>query len=126
MTKLSATLRALPTTLATRVAEKAAPEISKLAQESFDGSRDPYGAPWAPAKDGGTVTLRKTRRLEKGVHYVAIGTRVRVAIGVPYAKYQIGKRPIFPRPGLLPAAYSKALTEIVQTEARAVLAERGA
>ena len=123
MTKLAATLRALPTVLAQRVASKAAPIISDLAAESFDGSRDPYGAAWAPAKDGGTVTLRRTGTLESFLRYVAIGTRLRVALGTKYAKYQIGKRPVYPRPGLLPKAYSDALERTTIEEARAAIAE---
>jgi hypothetical protein len=125
LTRLAATLRALPTTLGQRIAAAAAPALSELAQEAFDSSTDPYGAPWAPAKDGSTVTLRKTGALEKFVHYVASGTRVRVSLGVSHAKYQIGLRPIYPKAGLLPAKYAKTLEEITVREAKASLAERG-
>lgn len=125
MVKLAGVLRALPTTLAQRVAAKAAPLISELAEQSYDASQDPYGVAWAPAKDGSTVSLKRTGNLRGLLRYVAIGTRLRVALGTRYAKYQIGKRPVYPRPGLLPAAYSAKLEEVVQTEARAFLAERG-
>lgn len=118
LSKLSSTLRALPVALAQEVAKRAAPVISQFAKESFDASKDPYGAPWAPAVNGEVVTLRATRALEKFVHYVAIGTKLRVALGVKYAKYQIGKRPIYPRAGLLPAKYSEALRQITQEAAK--------
>lgn len=126
LNRFAATLRALPTTLAQRVAAAAAPALSELAQESFDASTDPYGAPWPPAKDGGTVTLRATGTLEKFLHYVVSGTRLRVSLGVDYAKYQIGKRLVFPRAGLLPPKYAAKLEEITVREAQDALAARGA
>ena len=125
MTKLAATLRALPVVLAQRVAAKAAPAISALAREAFDSSTDPYGAAWAPGRDGGTVTLRRDGALEAFLRYVAIGTRLRVSLGVKYAKYQIGKRPVYPRAGLLPAKYALALEQITIDEARASIAAGG-
>jgi hypothetical protein len=125
LSKLSATLRALPATLALRVAVKAAPVLSQFARESFDSNTDPYGVPWAPGVDGDTVSLRKTGALEKYVVYVPIGTKLRVALGVPYAKYQIGKRPVYPRGGLLPAKYSAALERVTRDEVQAALDEGG-
>lgn len=121
LTRFSASLRALPIKVAQQVAAKAAPVISQFAKDAFDGSKDPYGAPWAPAVNGEVVTLRETGALERFVHYVAIGTKLRVALGVPYAKFQIGRRPIFPRYGLLPATYSQALEQISQNSAKEIL-----
>lgn len=123
LARFEATLRALPKTLAQRVATKAAPVISKLSEETFRSSEDPYGAPWAPGHDGRKVTLKKTGDLAKHIRYVAIGTKLRVALGVKYAKYQVGKRLVFPRQGLLPKAYSESLAQITQTTARAYLDE---
>ena len=117
LSKLEATLRALPKTLGQEIARRAAPVISRFAKASFDSSVDPYGAPWRPKENGDKATLRATGALEAFVFYVAIGTKLRVALGVPYAKYQIGKRPIFPRPGLLPKAYSEELDRITQSTA---------
>ena len=62
---------------------------------------------------GQLVTLRKTGDLAKYVTYVAIGTRLRVALGVKYAKYQIGKRPVYPRQEQgLPESYVRALMRV--------------
>jgi hypothetical protein len=113
--KFSQKLRELPRTFAKDVAAEAAPVITEFAQTSFDNSEDPYGAPWAPGSDGRKVTLRKTGALERFIRYVAIGTKLRVSLGVKYAKYQIGKRPVYPRQGApLPKKYSDALASIVQ------------
>jgi len=120
LAKFSADLRRLPTTVAIQVAKAAAPAITALAKESYDASTDPYGAPWAPSKKTGKrVTLRKSGALERRVYYVAIGTKLRVALGVDYAKYQIGKRPVFPKQnGLLPLAYSAELARVAVAECR--------
>lgn len=119
LAKLSNTLRRLPTELAIEIAKRAAPEITKFAQESFDSSATPYGVPWAPGAEGQKVTLRKSGALERSLVYVAVGTRLRVALGVPYAKYQIGRRPVFPRQGAaLPPKYAQAIRAIAAATAR--------
>jgi hypothetical protein len=110
LAKLSAKLRELPRVLAQRVAAAAAPAISTVAKSSFARGEDPHGVPWVPGADGQKVTLRRTGALERFVHYVAIGTKLRVVLGVPYAKYQIGRRPVFPKQGgALPKPYAAAL-----------------
>lgn len=116
-------LRRLPKTVAIQVAEEAAPEITRLGRESFERGETPYGVDWAPGEKGQKVTLRKTGALERFLRYVAIGTRIRVALGVPYAKYQIGKRPVFPRQGgALPESYA---TVLMRTAVRIVRRELG-
>lgn len=113
LAKLQANLRALPKRLAQEVARRAAPVLTSFAEQSFSGSEDPYGAPWAPGAEGQRITLRETGSLAKFIRYVAIGTKLRVALGVPYAKYQIGKRPVFPRQGApLPGQYSQAMKSL--------------
>lgn len=121
LAKFSADLRRLPRVVATRVAEASAPAISKLAAASFASSEDPYGVPWAPGADGEKIKLRKTGALARFIRYVAIGTKLRVSLGVPYAKYQIGKRPVYPRQGSpLPTEYARTLertaVDVVRSE----------
>lgn len=114
-------LRRLPRVVAIRVAAEAAPEISKLADASFEARSTPYGKPWAPGVKGQPVTLQKTGALLRYIRYVAIGTRLRVALGVPYAKWQIGKRPVYPKQaGELPDSYVQVLE---RTAARVVKEE---
>lgn len=95
--QFAADLRRLPRVVAHRVATEAAPALTAEARRTFNEGETPYGVPWAPGKKGQKVTLRKSGDLERYVRYVAIGTRLRIALGVFYAKYQIGKRPVFPR-----------------------------
>ncbi len=110
LARFSASLRSLPKTLGQRIATRAAPALTELAISTFRASEDAFGGPWTPAKDGGRVTLSRSGALARYIRYVAIGTKLRVALGVAYAKYQIGRRPIFPRQGdELPVSYRAAL-----------------
>lgn len=106
-------LRRLPRTVSQRVTSTAAPAITALAKATFAAGTDPYGHAWAPGVDGQSVTLRQTGDLEKFVFYVGIGRALRVSLGVKHARYQIGKRPVFPRQdGALPASYVQTLSRI--------------
>jgi hypothetical protein len=116
-------LRRLPKVVALKVAEEAAPELSKTAAQTFDAGADPYGFTWRPGVDGQKITLHKSGDLRRFVKYVAIGTRLRIALGVRYAKYQIGKRLVFPRHvGGLPDPYVQTLQRVA---ARVVRREMG-
>lgn len=122
--KFAQDLRKLPRVAAIKTASEAAPAITAHAKRSFGASEDPYGTPWAPARDGSKVTLRQTGNLARFIHYVSVGTRLRVALGVPYAKYQIGKRPVFPRQGgALPPEYSRTLAGVVAAVVRRELGQ---
>ena len=111
--QFSADLKRLPKVVAFKVAERAAPVITALAKETFDAQQTPEGTAWKPGKKGKKITLVKTGALQRWIKYVAIGSRIRVSLGVPYAKFQIGKRPVFPRQaGDLPESYQRALQRI--------------
>ena len=110
--RFSEGLKDLPRVVAAKVAEAAAPAITALALETFDARTDPYGVPWIPGVDGEQITLDKTGAMKRQIRYVAIGSKLRVALGVPYAKFQISKRPIFPKQaGALPVDYIETLSE---------------
>jgi hypothetical protein len=120
--ELSQKLRQLPTTLASQVTAQAAPALTTVANETFAAGTDPYGVPWAPGADGKAVTLRQTGRLQRFLQYVGIGTKLRVALGVPYSRYQIGKRPVFPRQGApLPKDYVAVLSEATSKAVKAAM-----
>lgn len=124
LAELAKKLRELPKTLAAQVTEAAAPALTDLASSTFNAGTDPYGVPWAPSKDGSRVELEDSGALKRFLRYVPIGTRLRVALGVPYAKYQIGKRRVFPRAGAaLPAEYTAALTEATNAAIKTSLSE---
>ena len=111
--QFSEDIRRLPKVVAFKVAERAAPVITALAKATFDAQQTPEGTAWKPGKTGKTITLHKTGALERWIKYVAIGSKIRVSLGVPYAKFQIGKRPVFPRQaGDLPESYQRALQRI--------------
>lgn len=119
--RLEASLRELPRVVGQKVATASASTITSLARATFEAGENAYGDTWEPGADGRRVTLRKSGRMAAGVSYVAIGARLRARLGPKYAKYQVGKRPIFPRGGAsLPNAYVAALrvksAEIVQVE----------
>lgn len=106
-------LRQLPKVIAIKVAEAAAPALNAEAKRTFDAGQTPYGLNWVPSVEGQRITLRKSGDLEAHVRYVAVGTRLRAQLGVAYAKYQVGKRPVLPRAGVaLPATYSRVLEQI--------------
>ena len=114
-------MRALPATVAIKVAAAAAPVLTELVQATFAASETPYGLGWTTGDDGQVVTLHKSGRLAQSVAYVAIGTRLRMKLGTSYAKYQVGRRPIAPRQGApLPASYAaalaKAASDVIRTE----------
>jgi hypothetical protein len=120
----SASLRRLPRVLGQKVASAAAPVLTETSETTFRAGEDPYGNAWAPGEHGDRITLVKTGALSKFLKYVAIGEKLRVALGVPYAKYQIGKRPVFPRQGgALPVAYRRTLEEKTAEAIRAELGE---
>lgn len=120
--RFTANLRLLPTVLAQKVAEAAAPVITARAKETFDAGENPYGLTWAPGAEGQRVSLVKSGRLASAIRYVAIGTKLRVALGVAYAKYQIGRRPVFPtQGGALPVEYARELATTTAEVCRDVM-----
>ncbi len=118
---LEKSLRELPRVVAMKVATASAGVITSLARATFKAGENAYGDAWEPGADGEPVDLEKSGRLAAGVTYVAIGTRLRAQLGPKYARYQVGKRPIFPRGGArLPVSYVAAIrakaNEIIRAE----------
>ncbi len=119
----AAKLRTLPRVVAIKVAAAAAPALTSAMQATFNAGDDAYGVGWAPGSEGQRITLKKSGNLAKYVHFVSVGTKLRVALGVKYARFQIGKRPITPRQGEpLPKAYLDALETATQSVIGQVLA----
>lgn len=118
--KFGKSLTDLSVGLGTAVASSSAEKITELGRGTFEAGQDAYGTPWAPGADGKPVDLKETGALEEHLSYKAVGRKIRSALGVAYAKFQIGKRPVYPR-GALPPAYVEALKETAQTEIRKAL-----
>lgn len=111
--KFAAKLRELPRVVAIEVATASAPAITAASIETFMSGEDAYGVMWAPKEDGTRATLVDSGALSRRLAYVATGTKIRCKLGVQYAKYQLGKRPVFPRAGaLLPRSYTDAIAEV--------------
>lgn len=105
---LERSIRELPRVVGQKVATVAAAEITALGRGTFNAGKNAYGDTWEPGADGKPVTLNKSGRLAAGISYVAIGTRLRARLGPSYAKYQVGRRPVFPG-SKLPVSYNEAL-----------------
>lgn len=118
----TAGLRNLPRVVAQKVATASAPVLTDQARATFEAGENPYGDTWKPGANGQRVTLVKSGSLLRNIRYVAIGTKIRVALGVAYAKFQIGRRPVFPAQGSpLPTSYVSALTDASNDAIRAEL-----
>ncbi len=104
--------------LAANVARKAAAEMSKLAQTSFDARESPYGVPFGTGENGEQMTLNKSGKLRaQALRYTAQGRRIVASIGsVQHARYHANKG-ILPRQGqALPAHWQGAIQSIARVE----------
>ncbi len=120
----SAKLRDLPRVVAIKVAEAAAPALTDAARATFNAGENAYGGTWAIRADGSRATNRKSGALASKLHYVAIGTKLRVSLGTSYAKYVLGKRPALPRQGdPLPTEYLRVLKDTTAAVIRAELGQ---
>lgn len=114
LSRLAASLRQLPVTLALRVAEKAAPAITDAATAAFDGGSTVFGDR-RPLGKHGALTLVQSGATRALMRFVAIGTRVRVALGTRYAKFLVGKYKILPS-GRLPVEWSDTIGKLAKAE----------
>lgn len=93
---LKNTLALMPRSVAVDVAAKSAPEITRLAQESFDSGVDVYGRPRKAGVKGQALDLVKTGAVRREMRFTASDTRVVCTIGPNYARFLIGKYVILP------------------------------
>jgi hypothetical protein len=121
LSKLAATLRGIPTVVVQRIAAKVAPRLTALAAASFAAGQNAYGQAWPAGVNGQALTLRRTGALASKLSFVAIGTRVRAVLGVPYARYIIGRFAVLPGRAL-PTAWSSDIGATVRKEIAAELA----
>ena len=111
--ELKANLRALPVSIAHSVAQRAAPVLTALTVQAFDGDQNVYGDARPPSKvDGRALTLERTGATRRTLRFVANGTIMRCVLGTRYARYLIGKYGILPN-GALPARWSQRLGQLV-------------
>jgi hypothetical protein len=118
ITKVSDIKRAindLPRSVAHDVAQRAAPALTAMTREAYDGGRSVYGEARPASKvTGAALTLKKTGAVARQLGATVTGTVVRFVLGPKYSKYLIGKYGILPNGGL-PAAWSEKLSELVKS-----------
>ncbi len=121
MGRLSETLARLDA-LPRRVAEYAAPEITKALQKEFASGSDPYGRKWRKLATGKPSHLTESGRLRKGTRAAPLPGRragVRILLGAKYAVYhqtgtqRMPARKILPERGM-PATWSAAINRALQ------------
>lgn len=108
-------LKALPVTLAASVATDAAPAMTGLTQQAYDGGQTVYGEARPLGVDGQRLTLRKTGATEAGLKFINIGTIVRCVLPNSYQRYLIGKYRVLPN-GAMPTAWRAKLDQIVHSK----------
>ncbi len=116
MGRLSETLARLDV-LPRKVAELAAPEITKALQKEFAQGADPYGRKWRKLATGKPSRLTESGRLRRGTRAAPLPGRragVRILLGARYAVYhqtgtsRMPARKILPERGM-PAAWNVAI-----------------
>lgn len=112
LAKVQKRVRSLGVVAAQRVAQEAAPAITRDALASFDSGRTATGGP-RPSGVRGPVSLVRTGRTRATVRFVANGTVMRAVLGTRYARYLIGRFGILPS-GAIPTAWKATIGEIVK------------
>lgn len=108
---LKKALRRLPVTSVARIASRAAPAMSALAQDAHASGRTVYDRPRPRGVDGDSLSLERTGATRAALQFVATGRDIRTAKLPRYARYLIGKYDLLPN-GPLPAAWRERLQAI--------------
>ncbi len=108
---LKRTLRKLPITASARIATRAAPEMTKLAETDYDAGQTAYGRARPLSVDGKPLDLERTGATRQALSFIAVGTTTRLTTLPRYAKYLISSYSILPN-GPLPASWREMLTSI--------------
>ncbi len=109
-----------------KVAEKAAPAITKELQREFSRGADPYGRKWRKLATGKPSHLTESGRLRKGTRAAPLPGRragVRILLGARYAVYhqtgtqRMTARKILPERGM-PREWSAAINRAMREAMR--------
>lgn len=110
--------------VATDVARKVAPRFKGFVEAGFAKKADPYGNAWRPIKAatrkrGTKSILIRAGTMARKVDVLAFGSRVRVLLGVFYARFHISTgRGILPRRGRLPPTWTREIEAASVAELR--------
>lgn len=115
LSRMKATLRALPTSVAHVVAQRAAPLLTNLTQSAFAAGRNVYGDERPRGKGGRVLDLEVTGDARRTLRFTSSGTLVRCVLGKRYIKYLIGKYQVLPNGGRsVPAEWERNLTRTAE------------
>jgi hypothetical protein len=106
-------IQQLPLTVAHTVAQRAAPEMTRLTKAAYSGGKTAYGGPRPTGTGGRRLGLVRTGATEQSVGFHAAGTVIRCVLGTKYAKYLIGKYQILPS-RTIPRDWMLRLRQITQ------------
>jgi hypothetical protein len=132
---LKAQMRKRPVSLAHSIAQRVGPEFTRQAREVFATGRDVYGHPRLTSEaqrngqvSGDLLTLRDTGALWEELRFKASGSIVRCVLGVPYAKFLIGRYKILPIGDRtpMPPLWLQAVSRIAEQETDAYFGRRSA
>lgn len=120
LSRLAATLRSIRTTTAQKIAARAAPVLTAMAQAAYSGGTTVYGDGRPAGVAGNALTLRDTGTVQGSVRFAAIGTIVRAVLSTRYARYLVGK---YLPMGAMPVRWSEELGRISREECARALEE---
>jgi len=101
-----------------RIANLGAKSLTEIARKDYLAGRNVYGEARVLGENGNALTLIKSGDTLRDLQFEAKGTRIRVVLGTPYAKYLVGKYRILPvgSGGELPTMWRGAIKIIVLRE----------
>lgn len=103
-------LATLPVQVAAKIATRAAPALTALAQATYAAKENPYGDPWP-----GTFDLVETGATKANTRFVAVGRILRCVLPTRWARYHA--RYILPAPSATPPiAWQEAMAEAARLE----------
>jgi len=108
---LKRALRSASITSVARIARRAAPAMSALAQDAHASDRTVYDRPRPLSVDGERLDLVRTGATRAALQFIATGRDIRTAKLPRYARWLIGKYDLLPN-GPLPQAWRERLRDI--------------
>lgn len=108
---LKRALRNAPITSVARIAARAAPAMSELAQGALASGQTVYDRPRPRGVDGQELSLVRTGATRDALRFVATGRDIRTATLPRYARYLIGKFDLLPN-GPLPQSWRDRLRQL--------------
>ena len=118
-------LRVQPKTVAHSIASRVAPDLTRMAQTSYDAGQTAYGRPRPTGAGGKALGLVDSGLTRSEMRFDAIGTVMRCVLGTPWARYLIGKYAVLPNGGAsIPIQWMRQIRAVTDEQLRALGARR--